>query len=88
MPSKSEVIEDFLAQVEEEFHRVLTREQYSEFFGGRVQIAFTTAPRLEIDIHEIGKPGPKKGQKFRKRVGPSKKAMRAMTEDTTEEFLQ
>ena len=85
MPSKSEVIEDFLAQVEEEFHRVLTREQYSEFFGGRVQIAFTTAPRLEIDIHELGKPGPKLGTKFKPRVGPRPSALRAM-QDTEEEF--
>jgi hypothetical protein len=86
MPSKTEVIEDMLACVEEEFHRVLTHDKYPNFFGGKVEIAFTTAPRLVIEIHEIGKPGPKLGQKFRKRVGPSKSAMRAMNDETTEEF--
>jgi hypothetical protein len=88
MPSKSEVIEDFLAQIEEEFHRVLTRETYLNFFGGKVQIAFTTAPRVAIDINEAKRPGPKVGQKFRKRVGPSKASMRTMQEDLPEEFLQ
>lgn len=76
MPSRTEVIEDMLAQVEEEFHRVLTREQYPNFFGGKVQIAFTASPRLVIEIHEIGKPGPKVGQKFKK--NPSLQAARRL----------
>lgn len=88
MPSKAECIEDMLAQVEEEFHKVLKADKYPNFFGGKVQIAFTTAPRLAIEIHELGKPGPKKGQKFKKRVGPSKASMRAMNDDSSEEFLQ
>ena len=86
MPSKSEVIEDFLAQIEEEFHRVLTSEQYPNVFGGKVQIAFTTSPRLVIEIHELGRPGPKVGTKFKKRVGPSKAAVREMQDDSSEEF--
>lgn len=86
MPSKSEVIEDMLAQVEEEFHRVLTHETYPNFFGGKVLVAFSTAPRLTIEIREQRRPGPKLGQKFRKRVGPSNKAIRAMNEDMAEEF--
>jgi hypothetical protein len=85
MPSKSEVIEDFLAQVEEEFHRLLTRDKYPNFFGGKVQITYTTAPRLAIEIHELGKPGPKLGTKFKPRVGPRPSALRAM-QDTEEEF--
>jgi hypothetical protein len=88
MPSKAEVIEDMLAQVEEEFHKVLTRENYPNFFGGKVQITYTTAPRLTIEIAEAKRSGPKTGQKFRKRVGPSKAAMKAMREDSSEEFLQ
>ena len=84
MPSKSEIIEDFLGQVEERFYETLKAENFPHYFGGKVQIAFTTAPRLEIDIHEIGKPGPKLGQKFKKREGPSNAAMRAMNEESEE----
>ena len=84
MPSKSEVIEDILAAVEEEFYKTLKSESYPHFFGGKVQIAFTTAPRLVIEIHEIGKPGPKLGAKFKKRVGPRPSTLRAMQEDQEE----
>jgi hypothetical protein len=84
MPSKREVVEDMLAQVEEEFHRVLARDEYPHFFGGSVRIVYTVKPRLTVEIRELGRPGPKKGQRFKKRVGPSKAAMRAMPD--TEEF--
>ena len=84
MPSKSEIIEDFLAQIEERFYETLKGDSFPHYFGGRVEIGFTTKPRVEINIHEIGKPGPKLGQKFKKRVGPSKAAMRAMNEESEE----
>jgi hypothetical protein len=86
MPTKIEIIEDLLGAVEEKFYETLKDESYPNYFGGRVEITYSTKPRLEIDIREIGKPGPKLGQKFRKRVGPSKSAMRAMNDETTEEF--
>lgn len=84
MPSKSEIIEDFLAQIEERFYEILKAESFSHYFGGKVEISYTTKPRLEIDIHELGRPGPKPGTKFKKRVGPSKAAMRAMNEESEE----
>lgn len=80
MPAKSEVIEAFLAEIEEEFYRTLKAETYPHFFGGRVEIKYSTKPALEIQIQEIRKPGPKLGQKFKKRIGPSKAAMKAMKE--------
>jgi len=86
MPSKSEVIEDILGAVEEQFYKTLKAENYPNYFGGRVEITYSTKPRLEIEIHEVGKPGPKLGQKFKPRVGPSKRAMQEMQEDSSEEF--
>lgn len=86
MPTREEVINDILGAVEERFYKKLTAETYPNYFGARVEIAYSTKPRLEINIHEIGRPGPKQGQKFRKRIGPSKKAMKEMHEDSTEEF--
>jgi len=85
MPTKTEVIEDILAMVEEEFYKTLKAENYPNYFGGRVEITYSAKPRLEIDIHEMGKPGPKKGQKFKPKVGPSKRAIR---EASSEGFLQ
>ncbi len=84
MPSKSEIIEDFLAQIEERFHETLQGENFPDFLGGRVEIIYTTKPRVEISIHEVGKPGPRPGSKNKLRVGPSKRAMRAA--EDTEEF--
>lgn len=66
MPSKSEVIEDMLAQVETEFHRVLTRPEYPNFFGGSVRIVYSTAPRVTVEIAEAKRPGPKVGSRFKK----------------------
>lgn len=88
MPTKRECIEDMLAQVEEEFHRVLTHDSYPNFFGGRATIAYSSArPELKVEIKELGKPGPKRGSKFRKRIGPSKKVLQAFNEhEDTEEF--
>lgn len=86
MPTKTEVVEDFLSQIEDRFYQTLKGDNFPDYLGGTVQIAFTTKPRLTIDIHEIGKPGPRAGSKFKKRVGPSKKAMKAMREDASEEF--
>jgi hypothetical protein len=86
MPSKREVIEDILGTVEEEFYRTLTADTYPDYFGGRVEITYSTKPRLEIEIREIRKSGPKPGTKFKPRVGPSKAAIKAMQD--TEEFLQ
>jgi hypothetical protein len=84
MPSKRQIIEDFLAQVETEFYKTLTSEEYPHYFGGKVQITYTTAPRMVIEIHELGKPGPKRGSKFKRKIGPSKRAIREMQD--TEEF--
>lgn len=86
MPSKSEIIEDFLAQIEEQFHQTLKGDSYPNYLGGRVDIAFTTAPRLAIEIHEIGKPGPKVGSTFKKNA--SLKAARKFKrqEQDSEEF--
>jgi len=86
MPSKTEVIEDLLAATEEELYKALTAESYPCYLGGRVEVNYTAKPRLEIKISEIGKPGPKLGQKFKPRVGPSKRAMQAMNGDAGEEF--
>jgi len=84
MPTKQQVIEDILGAVEEEFYKTLKAETYPHYFGGKVEISYTAKPRLEIEIHEIGKPGPKLGQKFKKREGPSKAAIRAMNEESEE----
>jgi len=86
MPTKQQVIEDILGAVEEEFYKTLKSESYPHFFGGKVEIAYSTKPRLQIDINEIGRPGPKLGQKFKKREGPSKAALKAMQQEDQEEF--
>jgi hypothetical protein len=84
MPSKKQCIEDVLGTIEDEFYKVLKGEEFENYFGGRVDILYSTKPRLEINIREIGKSGPKPGTKFKRRVGPSKAAMRAMHADTEE----
>jgi hypothetical protein len=84
MPSKRQIIEDVLGAIEDEFYRVLTREEFEEYLGAKVTIVYSAKPRLEIDIHELGKPGPKRGQKFKKRVGPRPSALKAI--EDTEEF--
>ena len=86
MPSKSECIEALLAEIEERFYSALEgKEQFENFFGGRVEIAFTAKPRLEIDIHEIGKPGPKRGQKFRMNTSlQAARRLQKQNEDTEE----
>lgn len=76
MPSKAEIIEDFLAQIEERFHQILKGDTYPNFFGGRVEICYSAKPRLEITIREIGKTGPKPGTKFKK--NPSLQAARRL----------
>ena len=86
MPSKAECIEDFLAQIEERFYSELKAESFADFLGGTVKISYSVKPRVTIEIREVGKSGPRKGSKFKPKIGPTKKAMRAMNEDTTEEF--
>ena len=84
MPTKRQVIEDLLGAVEQRFYEVLTREDFEDYLGAKVTIIFTTKPRLEIDIRESRKSGPKPGTKFKPRIGPSKSALREMQEDTEE----
>ena len=84
MPSKTEVIEDFLAQIEEQFYATLKGETFPGFFGGRVEIKYCTKPALQIEISEIRKPGPKRGSKNKPRIGPSKRAMNS--DNDSEEF--
>ena len=75
MPTKKEAIEDLLGAIEERFYEVLTREEFEDYLGAKVTIIYTAKPRLQISIRESGRPGPRKGQKFKKRVGPSKRTM-------------
>lgn len=82
MPSRTEVVEDFLAQIEERFYKTLKAEDYLNYLGGSVRIVYTTAPRVTVEITEAKKPGPKVGQKFKPKIGPNKEALKAMNEDT------
>ena len=80
MPSKSEVVEAFLAEIEERFYATLQGDNFSDYLGGTVQISYTAKPRLTIDIHELGRPGPKVGTKFKK--NPSLQAARRLQKET------
>jgi hypothetical protein len=75
MPNKTEIIEDFLSQIEEHFYATLKSETFPNYFGGSVRIVFSTAPRVAIEITEAKRPGPKMGSKNRPHIGPSKRAM-------------
>jgi hypothetical protein len=81
MPSRREVIEDLLAAIEQRFYELLPAQEFEHFFGGSVKIVYSALPKLEIDIRERKKSGPKLGSKNKPRVGPSKAAKKEIWRD-------